>query len=106
VKLGCWGPVVNCNVPKRGWMDGIGGCPNVGGICIGCTMPGFPDKFMPFMDAPPGSAVSTNVAGLWGGVVRLLRGITNRSVNKEPTWRHRRREITTGYTPAHYGNDR
>ena len=54
VKLGCWGPVVNCNVTKRGWMDGIGGCPNVGGICIGCTMPGFPDKFMPFMDEPPG----------------------------------------------------
>ena len=51
VKIGCWGPVVNCNVPKRGWMAGIGGCPNVGGICIGCTMPGFPDKFMPFMDA-------------------------------------------------------
>ncbi|MGH2470042.1 MAG: hydrogenase expression protein HypE, partial [Chloroflexota bacterium] len=40
VKLGCWGPVVDCNVTKRGWMDGIGGCPNVGGICIGCTMPG------------------------------------------------------------------
>ena len=37
-----------------GWA-GIGGCPNVGGICIGCTMPGFPDKFMPFMDQPPGS---------------------------------------------------
>ena len=55
VKLGCWGPVVNCNVPKRGWMAGIGGCPNVGGICIGCTMPGFPDKFMPFMDKPPGA---------------------------------------------------
>ena len=44
VKLGCWGPVVQCNVGKRGWMGGIGGCPNVGGICIGCTMPGFPDK--------------------------------------------------------------
>ena len=55
VKLGCWGPVVNCNVTKRGWMRGIGGCPNVGGICIGCTMPGFPDKFMPFMDEPPGA---------------------------------------------------
>ena len=25
VKIGCWGPVVNCNVTKRGWMDGIGG---------------------------------------------------------------------------------
>ena len=54
VKLGCWGPVVKCNVPKRGWINGVGGCPNVGGICIGCTMPGFPDKFMPFMDEPPG----------------------------------------------------
>jgi NADH ubiquinone oxidoreductase, 20 Kd subunit len=32
---------------------GVGGCPNVGGICIACTMPGFPDKFMPFMDEPP-----------------------------------------------------
>ena len=62
VKLGCWGPVVNCNVPKRGWMAGIGGCPNVGGICIGCTMPGFPDKFMPFMDEPPGGQVSTAMA--------------------------------------------
>ncbi|MGH2620750.1 MAG: hydrogenase expression protein HypE [Anaerolineales bacterium] len=61
VKLGCWGPVVQCNVPKRGWMAGIGGCPNVGGICIGCTMPGFPDKFMPFMDQPPGSILSTGM---------------------------------------------
>ena len=34
VKLGCWGPVVKCNVPKRGWINGVGGCPNVGGICI------------------------------------------------------------------------
>ena len=59
VKLGCWGPVVKCNVPKRGWINGVGGCPNVGGICIGCTMPGFPDKFMPFMDEPPGGKLST-----------------------------------------------
>ena len=44
VKLGCWGPVVDCNVTKRGWMRGIGGCPNVGGICIGCTMPGLPGQ--------------------------------------------------------------
>jgi hypothetical protein len=44
VRVGCWGPVVNCNVPKRGWMAGIGGCPNVGGVCIACTMPGFPDS--------------------------------------------------------------
>ena len=73
VKLGCWGPVVNCNVPKRGWINGVGGCPNVGGICIGCTMPGFPDKFMPFMDEPPGARVSTRASGLYGSAVRRLR---------------------------------
>ncbi len=102
VKLGCWGPVVNCNVPKRGWMAGIGGCPNVGGICIGCTMPGFPDKFMPFMDAPPGSKLSTGVSGVVGSLVRTMRGITNETVDKEPRWRHRSRDLTTGYRPTSY----
>ena len=69
VELGCWGPVVNCNVPKRGWMAGIGGCPNVGGICIGCTMPGFPDKFMPFMDEPPGGKLSSAASSIYGDMV-------------------------------------
>jgi hydrogenase small subunit len=104
VKIGCWGPVVNCNVTKRGWMDGVGGCPNVGGICIGCTMPGFPDKFMPFMDAPPGSAVSSFASGIYGGIIRSLRSITNRTVNKEPKWRHAHAELTTGYDPKYYGD--
>jgi hydrogenase small subunit len=97
VKIGCWGPVVKCNVPKRGWMAGIGGCPNVGGICIGCTMPGFPDKFMPFMDEPPGARVSSNMVGWYGAMIRRLRGITLRTVDKEPKWRHKRPELTTGY---------
>ncbi|HEX5501862.1 MAG TPA: hydrogenase expression protein HypE [Thermomicrobiales bacterium] len=99
VKVGCWGPVVNCNVPKRGWMAGIGGCPNVGGICIGCTMPGFPDKFMPFMDQPPGGIVSSNLTQVYGALIRRLRGITNHTVNQEPKWRHRGAELTTGYNP-------
>ena len=85
VKLGCWGPVVNCNVPKRGWMAGIGGCPNVGGICIGCTMPGFPDKFCRwtnrrgqdlFFDDWDLRCCNTCAAGM-----------TNSTVNKEPKWR-------------------
>ena len=105
VKIGCWGPVVNCNVTKRGWMDGIGGCPNVGGICIGCTMPGFPDKFMPFMDEPPGGhAVLDCWSACYGRVIRELRAMTNNTVNKEPKWRHRGRELTTGYHPTTYGN--
>jgi hydrogenase small subunit len=99
VKLGCWGPVVNCNVTKRGWMDGLGGCPNVGGICIGCTMPGFPDKFMPFMDEPPGGKLSSSLARGYGAMIRRLRALTNDTVNKEPKWRHNREELTTGYDP-------
>jgi hydrogenase small subunit len=98
VKIGCWGPVVHCNVARRGWMDGIGGCPNVGGICIACTMPGFPDKFMPFMDEPPGSKLSTEITGhFYGPLIRGLRGITLDHVDKEPKWRHRGRDLTTGY---------
>jgi len=99
VKLGCWGPSVQCNVPKRGWMDGVGGCPNVGGICIGCTMPGFPDKFMPFMDEPPGGALSTNLVRPYGRLVKWLRGFTQDTLNKEPKWRHNRSELTTNPPP-------
>jgi hydrogenase small subunit len=99
VKVGCWGPVVNCNVTKRGWMDGIGGCPNVGGICIACTMPGFPDKFMPFMDEPPGGTLSSTLLKPYGAFIRMMRGFTNKSANREPRWHHNRDELTSGYDP-------
>ena len=102
VKIGCWGPVVNCNVTKRGWMAGIGGCPNVGGICIGCTMPGFPDKFMPFMDEPPGGSISSMAVGRVRPVIRNLRRITNHTINQEPKWRHPGSRLTTGYHPTTY----
>lgn len=99
VKLGCWGPVVNCNVAKRGWMNGVGGCPNVGGLCIGCTMPGFPDKFMPFMMEPPGARMSTAAVLMYGRTVRALRGFTRASLDREPDWRRPGDELTTGYVP-------
>jgi hydrogenase small subunit len=89
VKLGCWGPVVQCNVGKRGWMNGIGGCPNVGGVCIGCTMPGFPEKFMPFMNQPPGSLLSSHAVRTYGSMIRALRAFTKSSMNKIPSWRRR-----------------
>jgi hydrogenase small subunit len=99
VKVGCWGPVVNCNVTKRGWMSGIGGCPNVGGVCIACTMPGFPDKFMPFMDEPPGASISSALIKPYGALIRTLRAFTNRTANEEPKWHHNGRALTTGYDP-------
>ncbi len=82
VKHGCWGPVVECNVGKRGWINGVGGCPNVGGICIGCTTPGFPDKLMPFMNQPPGSLLSTEAIGTYGISVRALRRFTRDSLQR------------------------
>jgi hydrogenase small subunit len=72
--------VVKCNVPKRGWINGVGGCPNVGGICIACTMPGFPDKFMPFMDEPLGGTATAS-STMYGTVIRRLRRITVKSAN-------------------------
>jgi hydrogenase small subunit len=95
VKLGCWGPVVQCNVGKRGWMAGIGGCPSAGGVCIGCTMPGFPDKFMPFLDEPAGAMLSTAAVTMYGLAVRALRGITRGSMNQEPKWRRPRQAAPT-----------
>lgn len=75
VELGCWGPVVQCNIAERGMIDGHGGCMSVGGICIGCTMPGFPDRFAPFFAPPdlagPGRPVAP--APERGGFLRRMR---------------------------------
>jgi hydrogenase small subunit len=99
VKLGCMGPVVKCNVPVRGWVGGIGGCPNVGGICHACTMPGFPDKFMPFMD--PNRFGLLAAAGARFTYGPLMRGLRKRAMRRyfdvEPGWRRTGDELSTGY---------
>ncbi len=81
--------MVKCNVPVRGWVNGIGGCPNVGGICMACTMPGFPDKFMPFMDEDKwGRRAAGDQQFAYGPIVRYFRkrNITTK-YDKEPEWR-------------------
>ena len=50
-------------------------------------MPGFPDKFMAFMDQPPGSLLSSNVVATYGKAIHALRRFTQASMNKEPSWR-------------------
>jgi len=62
-------------------------------------MPGFPDKFMPFMDEPPGARVSSMASGAYGGVIRALRGITAKRLDKEPGWR-KKGDLATGYKPS------
>jgi hydrogenase small subunit len=99
VKLGCKGPVVKCNVPIRGWSNGVGGCPNVGGICMACTMPGFPDKYMPFVEPGPMAQLYSRGARLaHGPIVRYMRSRRIRRVfDVEPDWRRRGSELTSGY---------
>jgi hydrogenase small subunit len=80
-------------------VNGIGGCPNVGGICMACTMPGFPDKYMPFMEEDAKGRISANVARFtYGPVLRSLRAQSiKRIYDREPDWRKRGKELTTGY---------
>jgi len=86
VEIGCWGPVVNCNIVRRGAINHIGGCMEAGGVCIGCTMPGFPDKFSPFFKAPPGGVISTTMSRGVGAVIRRLRRMSNQHANREVRW--------------------
>ena len=59
---------------------------NTGGVCIGCTMPGFPDRFAPFYTKPPGSNLSTGASRLVGTFIRPLRRFTQTFQNREPRW--------------------
>jgi hydrogenase small subunit len=94
VEIGCWGPVVQCNIVERGAINHMGGCMVAGGACIGCTMPGFPDKYSPFYKAPPGSAISGGLSKIYGGGIRRLRRLSMKQGNREPLWDH------TGETPS------
>jgi hydrogenase small subunit len=101
VKLGCKGPVAKCNVPIRGWVNGLGGCPNVGGICIACTMPGFPDKYMPFFGTDAASRLyAASARYSYGPVLHYLRERRiRRTFDVEPAWRRRGASLSSGYTP-------
>lgn len=87
VEVGCWGPVVQCNIVSRGAINGAGGCMKAGGICIGCTMPGFPDKFAPFYKEPPGAKFSGAVSRSTGTFVSTLRRLSQRSANMTERWK-------------------
>ncbi len=99
VEIGCWGPVVQCNIVERGAISHMGGCMVAGGACIGCTMPGFPDKYSPFYKAPPGSAISGGISKIYGGGIRRLRRMSMKTGNREPMWDNTE-EVTSGWARA------
>lgn len=86
VEIGCWGPVVNCNMVSRGAINHMGGCMATGGICIGCTMPGFPDAFAPFYKRAPGTVVSSSASRMHGSIIRNLRRFSNKFLNRSKRW--------------------
>ncbi|RDI75841.1 NADH ubiquinone oxidoreductase, 20 Kd subunit [Gaiella occulta] len=100
VDLGCWGPIVQCNITERGAINHMGGCMVAGGPCIGCTMPGFPDKFSPFYKSPPGSLISGGIARTYGAGIRRLRRMSMRSANRESLW-DRTGEVPSGWALEH-----
>jgi hydrogenase small subunit len=57
-----------------------------GGICIGCTMPGFPDKFAPFYSEPPGAKFSGTISRMSGTFVSTLRRLSQRQANLTERW--------------------
>ena len=103
VDLGCWGPVVQCNIVERGALRHHGGCMNQGGICIGCTMPGFPDKFAPFYKEPPGALVSTHTSKHVGKVIRALRRLSQTHQNRETRW-DRIQDTPSGWALQRHGD--
>ncbi|TMM56699.1 hydrogenase expression protein HypE [Maribacter algarum] len=98
VEIGCWGPVVQCNINKRGAINNAGGCMNVGAPCIGCTMPGFPDSFAPFYKTPPGTMVSSNISRVTGTVIRNLREMSMGNLNRTTKW------DKDGHVPSGWGH--
>lgn len=98
VEIGCWGPVVQCRITERGAINYRGGCMRTGAPCIGCMMPGFPDRFSPFYKRPPGTLVSSNASKSYGLFVRKLRSITQEFQNREPRWG------STGEVPSGWGH--
>ena len=93
--------MVKCNVPIRGWVNGVGGCPNVGGICMACTMPGFPDKYMPFVEPDTGARLYAKTSRFTHGpFVKYLRERRiRRHFDLEPVWRQPGERVTSGYVP-------
>jgi hydrogenase small subunit len=69
---------------------------------MACTMPGFPDKYMPFVEADAAARLYAKTARFaHGPIVKYLRDRRiRRTFDVEPAWRRRGAQLTTGYDPS------
>ena len=101
VKIGCWGPVVQCNVPKRGWMAGdwrMSQCRRHLHRLHHARLPGQVHAL--HGRAPRSASFPRQLIKPYGVLIRNLRRITQHTLNREPKWRHNARQLTTGYQPS------
>ncbi len=68
---------------------------------MACTMPGFPDKYLPLMDTGPKTkAIAAASRFAYGPLLKTLRTQSmKRRYDVEPSWRRPGDELTSGYTP-------
>ncbi len=92
-KMGCKGPLVYTDCAIRKWNNGTSYCVETN-ICIGCSEPGWPDKFSPFYAEIPelpkvlGVDVTTIGQGLIGATlagiaIHAIRHVHVRAKRKE-----------------------
>ena len=99
VKLGCWGPVVKCNVPKRGWINGVGGCPERRRHLHRLHHAGLPGQ----VHAVHGRAARRARLDAWraASTAALVREPAatspHQTVDEEPKWRAPGSKLLTGY---------
>ena len=72
----------------------------MGGICIGCTMPGFPDKFSPITEIAPGSLISSTTSRAVGGFIRRMRYLSRQDKNMTARWEN---DAPSGWSRAKIG---
>ena len=100
VKLGCKGPVVKCNVPMRGWVNGDRRLPERRRHLHGVHDAGLPRQVHAVHRSrrrPRGCYARTARFG-HGPFVRYLRNRRmQRTFDVEPEWRRRGAALTSGY---------
>ena len=96
VKLGCWGPVVKCNVPKRGLDQRRRRLPERRRHLHRLHDARLPRQVHAVHGRAARRQALDRGVGLYGAAIRRLRTITTRTVDKEPKWRRPGRELVTG----------
>ena len=67
VEIGCWGPVVQCNITERGAINHMGGCMVAGGAASAARCPASPTSSPPSTRRRPARRLGRHLAGLRRG---------------------------------------